>query len=237
MKRKSLLLLFVALLGFAGCSSSPPGDTAREIAASPMVQKVKGTGYLVLPDDPGGEGIVFYPGGLVQEKAYLPLLERFAEDGYTCLLLSVPFDLAVLASSKAERRHDIEGISVWHLAGHSLGGAMAATYLAKMRPDDIASLLLLGAYPPKGSDLSDLKIPVISIYGENDTVLTMENFEAGRSLLPPDTVYKVIPGGNHAMMGDYGPQKKDGEPEISPEEQWAQVVQIFEQSVKQQVTQ
>ena len=45
-----------------------------------------------------------------------------------------------------------------------------------------------------------------------------------RALLPADTTYVAIEGGNHAGFGRYGPQAGDNEATITPEAQQAQVV-------------
>ncbi|MGN0999789.1 MAG: alpha/beta hydrolase, partial [Faecousia sp.] len=47
-------------------------------------------------------------------------------------------------------------------------------------------------------------------------------YEKYASNLPEGSVEIILEGGNHAGFGAYGPQKKDGAPNISPESQWAQ---------------
>jgi len=51
----------------------------------------------------------------------------------------------------------------------------------------------------------------------------MEKFDETKALLPADTQYVVIDGGNHAQFGSYGFQPGDNEATISPEEQWTQI--------------
>ena len=60
-------------------------------------------------------------------------------------------------------------------------------------------------------------------------MLNREVLEAGTQYLPEDAVLQVIPGGNHAQFGSYGPQKGDGEPLISPAEQWAETAALIEE--------
>ena len=53
-----------------------------------------------------------------------------------------------------------------------------------------------------------------------------------RAMLPEDTAETVIPGGNHAGFGCYGPQNGDGEAGISATEQiqyTAEVITAFVQ--------
>ena len=78
------------------------------------------------PEDPEA-GIVFYPGGKVQAEAYAPLLRDLAEEGFLCVLVPMPFNLAVFDVNGADgSQAQFPDIDEWILMGHSLGGAMAA---------------------------------------------------------------------------------------------------------------
>ena len=59
---------------------------------------------------------------------------------------------------------------------------------------------------------------------------------AAQDLLPPETKYITIEGGNHSQFGSYGLQSGDNAATISPEEQWTQTadatVQILAALVK-----
>lgn len=52
------------------------------------------------PEDPVA-GFIFYPGGKVEYTAYSPLMLALAEQNILCVLLEMPFNLAVLDSSAA----------------------------------------------------------------------------------------------------------------------------------------
>ena len=110
------------------------------------------------------------------------------------------------------------------MAGHSLGGAMAAMYSAE-HLDSLEGLILLGAYPtvPMQAD----GFSVLSIYGSEDLVLNKESFEQGRSFMPKEYTELCIEGGNHAQFGNYGVQKGDGTATLSPEEQQRQTVEAI----------
>ena len=49
-------------------------------------------------------GFIFYPGGKVEYTAYLPLMNSLAEEGILCVLLKMPFNLAVLDMNAAGNR-------------------------------------------------------------------------------------------------------------------------------------
>ena len=171
------------------------------------------------------KGFVFYPGGKVEHTAYIPLLATLAEQGYVCFLAKMPFHLAVFNMNAA---NDIirnnHQITEWYIGGHSLGGAMASVYASK-NSDQLRGIIFLGAYP--SSDLSDTGLKMISIYGENDLIINRDKLEETRVNAPSGSFYYEMEGANHGGFGDYGPQKGDGEAEISGIEQRKETVRII----------
>jgi len=167
-------------------------------------------------------GLIFYPGGKVQFEAYAPLLSELAQNNILCVLVHMPANLAVLNSNAADsviEKHP--EVTKWYIAGHSLGGAMAANYVAS-NTDGFEGLILLAAYSTV--DLSASGLKVLSIYGSNDGVLNMEKYNETVSNLPKDATFHIIDGGCHAMFGAYGEQKGDGIPAISFAEQTEETV-------------
>ena len=77
-------------------------------------------------------GFIFYPGGKVQAEAYVPLMTACAEKGILCCLVQMPFNLAIFDVNAADGlQKKFPSIEKWYIGGHSLGGAMAASYLNK----------------------------------------------------------------------------------------------------------
>lgn len=185
---------------------------------------------LFLPDDPQA-GLIFYPGGKVEHTAYAPLMRACADRGILCVLVKMPWNLAVLdanaADGIAERFPEIEA---WYIGGHSLSGAMAANYAAD-HSGEFEGLILLAAYSTE--DLSGTGLDVLSIYGSEDRVLSLEKYEANRDHLPADATEVVIEGGCHAGFGAYGPQDGDGTPSISGEEQVKRTVAEIQNWMKE----
>lgn len=191
-----------------------PGDVS-------ILQDDKGN-YTVLPQKAGDTGIIFYPGGKVDERAYLPLLKKYAENGITCILVKMPFHLAVFNMNGADGiQKQYPRITKWYLAGHSLGGAMAAVYIAD-HSADYEGLILLGAYSTK--DLSDSDLKVLLIDGDQDRIINQKQAEKNMNHYPQNTYEIVISGGNHCQFGSYGFQKGDGQASISAKEQWQETV-------------
>jgi pimeloyl-ACP methyl ester carboxylesterase len=102
------------------------------------------------------------------------------------------------------------------MAGHSLGGSMAAKYTSNNR-DKIDGLILLASYSV--DDLSEYTGRVLSILGTKDMGIDQEKLDETSVNLPADTEFFIIEGGNHAQFGDYGFQKGDNIADIPLEEQ------------------
>ena len=177
-------------------------------------------------------GLILYPGGRVDVRSYAPVAAAIASYGYLVVVPRVHLNLAVLepnaASDAIEAHPEIES---WSVGGHSLGGAMAAQYASK-NVDKLDGLVLLAAYANEGIDLSKSDLQVIDIVGTLDGVLNQENHTAGMTLLPPDTDFKELEGGNHGQFGDYGPQPGDNPAEISPAEQWKATADVVAELLK-----
>ncbi len=180
------------------------------------VTRLTDTLTVFAPEDPRA-GLIFYPGGKVEHTAYAPLLRACARRGVLCVLVRMPCNLAVLNADGADGvRERFPEIDRWYIGGHSLGGAMAASYAAK-HAEDLDGLVLLAAYSTE--DLTRSGLAVCSITGSEDGVLNREKYDADRANLPADTVEIVLDGGCHAGFGSYGPQAGDGTPRISGAEQ------------------
>ena len=219
-----------ALIGagaFVYWGMTPQQATPTAIAAMSGSEGVKVTdtpaGYrFALESMPTTDpiGLVLYPGGHVDPRAYAPLATQMARQGVVVVVPRMPLSLAFLDIDAAKRAMAAEpGIGTWIVGGHSLGGTAACLFV-KGNPGKAAGLLLLASYPPDGCDLSNAKGPdgkplqVLSIRGKRDELVTAKDIAESKPLLPPDTIYLTIPGGNHAQFGSYGPQAGDGTPKI-----------------------
>ena len=131
----------------------------------------------------------------------------------------MPLSLAVFDSNAAD---DIIAaypeIEKWVIGGHSLGGAMASSYVYN-HEGAVDGLVLWASYPAENNDLSSRQLSVASMYGTEDGSAA-ELPEIGERLLP-DPEWLVMEGGNHAQFGYYGVQSGDGVATISREEQHA----------------
>ena len=152
---------------------------------------------------------IFYPGGRVDPRAYASLMRRIAMEGYLVVVPSMPFNIAILASSSAEKIVTAyPEIDHWVIGGHSVGGTAAALYTDKA-PQIIEGLAIWASYPSDGTDISDQDIPVLSIYGSREVRVNDESVGKRKHLLPEDTRYVRIEGGDHHQFGSYEIEPKD----------------------------
>lgn len=173
-------------------------------------------------DGSGNEAaLIFYPGAKVEYTAYIPMLYQLAEKGADVFLLKMPCNLSFLGRSRADDILEEYAYDHWYMGGHSLGGAMAASYVSE-HLKELDGLILLAAYPT--GNLNAEGFSVLSVYGSEDGVLNRGQVEKGRAYMPKDYTELCIKGGNHAQFGNYGIQDKDGIPLLSAEEQQEQTV-------------
>lgn len=164
---------------------------------------------LLSPDQPTDTALIFYPGAKVEESAYLPLLEQLRQEGLACILVPMPFHMAIFDSDAAlDVMKQFPDISHWYIGGHSMGGAMASQF-ASQHPDLVEGLILLGAYPYGEYAAED----TLTVYGSLNTSVA-EKIDYTENVV-------IIEGGNHAQFGNYGPQKGDAPAEITDAEQQA----------------
>lgn len=237
--RSFLIILAVILVGLivgaaitlfflnARNAARPEAISALEPTPSLSIENVSGEDWLAFApvDREPDTGLIIYPGGLVDPRAYAPLAAEIAAAGYLVILDPMPLNLAVIDASSAEEIvAAFPTVEAWAIGGHSLGGAMAADFAAA-NPQLVDGLALWAAYPAGGTDLSGLDLEVISVYGSADTVATVEEVVAGAPLLPPDTKFLPIEGGNHTQFGYYGEglQRGDSPATVSRAEQQARI--------------
>ncbi|MDF1541970.1 MAG: alpha/beta fold hydrolase [Anaerosomatales bacterium] len=167
-------------------------------------------GIVFMPPATPDAGLVLYPGGRVEARAYAPLARMIADEGFLVVIQPMPLNLAVFGIGRAQRALDaFPEVDSWAVGGHSLGGSMAAEFVAR-NPDHVDGLVLLASYPAPSTDLTDSGFGVISVWGTNDGLVTEEDVEDSRLRLPPSAKMIVIDGGNHAGFGAYGAQAGDG---------------------------
>lgn len=224
-----LLILTLVLGAFTAWASTPLGPEEAALAAlrSGAGLEVETKPWITFK--PTGAkpttGFILYPGGRVDPRSYAPLARDIATAGHRVVIVPMPLNLAVFAPGRAnEVIAAYSDVDIWAIGGHSLGGAMAARYVLD-HPGAVKGLVLWAAFPAASDDLSGRDaLAALSIYGTRDGLLTEEELAASKTLLPPDTCWVAIKGGNHAQFGAYGVQGGDNTATLSAAQQQTRIV-------------
>jgi hypothetical protein len=224
-------ILLIGVLGFVFWASATPEPMPQAIAALASDENVSVSQdeWLVFTpaDGKADAGLIFYPGGKVDPVSYAPAARSIAEAGYQVVIVPMPLNLAFFSPDKADEViAEFPEVNRWGIAGHSLGGSMAARFVYE-HPGEIGGLALWAAYPAGTDDIGDRTLPVTVIFGTQDGLASLDEIEGGRPLLPPKGRWVPIEGGNHAQFGWYGPQSGDNPATISRENQQEQIVEAM----------
>lgn len=212
------ITILVIMLGFLIWAMNPaqPTDRAQQALVAGEGLNIEHSDWLSFQptDTDVRAGFIIYPGGHVDPRAYAPVARAISREGFAVFIVPMPLNLAVFGYEKAgEVIKANPQIEVWAIGGHSLGGAMAARYAAR-NPGQVQGLVLWASYPAQADLLNQSTLKIASIYATQDGLATVEDIRNSRGLLPADTLWVEITGGNHAQFGDYGPQSGDGEARI-----------------------
>ena len=189
------------------------------------IEKNEYDGVLTYGSADSNLGLIFYPGAKVEYTAYEPLMKQLASKGIFCVLIEMPYNIPIFGISSAYGIQDLyPNVDKWYMMGHSLGGAMAGTYLVD-NYRDYEGLILLASYVSDSLIHTDLN--VISIYGSEDKILNMNNYEKSKKNYPDSFEEMIIYGGNHSYFGVYGLQNGDGKATITNEQQIQQTVDVI----------
>ncbi|HWP79918.1 MAG TPA: alpha/beta hydrolase [Candidatus Acidoferrum sp.] len=224
--RKRLLIFFLVLtlaeLAWLGMRTNYHADEAA-LAAAATAEVVDG-GLVFMPESEITAGVILYPGGQTQHKAYALLAKELSQQGCLVVIPKMTLNMAIFSPQAAEAYLNTYGDKTdnWYVGGHSVGGVAAAQYVSEY-PAKVKGLILLASY--SSQNISQLGVRVLSINATNDLVLDAARKTKYAGYLPADTTAVDIEGGNHSGFGSYGQQEGDGEPAISQTEQRAQIIE------------
>ena len=225
-----LAVVVVVALGFVVWGGTPQLASVEAVAALASDGSVTVTEDRWITFTPPGvaptTGFIFYPGARVDPRAYAQLARALATRGTQVVIVPMPLNLAVLASGRAaEVIAAYPEVGAWAVGGHSLGGAMAASF-ASRHAGAVDGLVLWAAYPASGDDLSARDdLAVLSVYATLDGLMTAAERIASEERLPASTCWAAIEGGNHAQFGAYGVQRGDNPATLSASAQQVRVME------------
>ena len=216
----SWFIVGISFLLWLYISYKASGFNPSVLEPSPTVNVVKFDNRLEFePVKKAGKIFVFFPGALVDPYAYAPMCHKIAEAGFKAVIVFMPYRLAQFGYNKPSATALFSDTSKqYFLSGHSKGAAIATRFIHE-KIAKISGLILMGTTHPVSFDLSDLKIPVMKIYGLNDGVATPGKVESNKNKLPEKTIFVPIAGGNHSQFAYYGFQLGDKKAGISRDEQ------------------
>lgn len=187
--------------------SHADADATAYLNGTENVSVNKLSNSLFLDGSGNDTALIFYPGAKVEYTSYLPLLMELADKGVDCYIVEMPFNLAFLDMNAADSIINSTDYSHYILAGHSLGGVAASSYVN--HSSNVDGLILLAAYPTE-----KITKPTLSIYGSEDHVLDMKKYTESKPLISNLTEFEIA-GGNHAQFACYGNQSGDGAANIT----------------------
>ena len=203
----AILIFGFVIISFLGIQwvtyARPPLQEAIELLESDGLVTVTHEPWLTFipAESELKTGFIFYPGGRIDPRGYASLMHAIASEGYLVVVPKMPINMAVFNPNIADEIIDHHPeINHWVIAGHSVGGVMAAQYSYENR-EHIEGLMIWASYPAGNSDLSDADIPVVSIYGSLDPKVNDSSVVERKVLLPEDTQYVRIQGGGHHQFG------------------------------------
>lgn len=225
------VILFVALAIYSNDYYRADSEAVESFMQDIDVQEVTlADGSIACVPESPVTGIIFYPGAKVENTAYIPLMRALASEGVLAVVAKMPYNLAFLKQTAADGiRAEFPYIENWYMAGHSLGGSMAASYVSN-HADEYDGLILLASYSTV--DLSETDLKVATIFGDMDEIMDRDNYDENKHNLPNGYQANVLNGGNHSGFGMYGHQEGDGEATISNTRQIKETADIIIDFIK-----
>lgn len=142
-------------------------------------------------------GLVYFQGALVDAVAYAPLCRSIAQQtpAIVCLIQS-PLRLSFFCGLKRARAAmaDFEGVDVWNLGGHSLGGTTACNLVAETKAEKkigASGVCMHAAY----SLLDVCTVPglrSLQVLAELDGIVSSDKLHANAKFLPDDIKARIL---------------------------------------------
>jgi len=228
--KTGLVILLIGLIArgvmWATYARPPLPDAAAALESDADVAVVEEPWLAFSPvkEDPK-TGFIFYPGGRINPQGYAAIMHSIVAEGYLVVVPEMPINMAAFKPNLADEIISAyPEIVHWVIGGHSVGGTMAAQY-TKNHPDQIDGLIIWASYPADNADISSFDLPVSLIYGELDPRVNAASVAERKHLLPADTVYVAIKGGDHHQFGSYQIKPEEHHAVISRSDQFAEITQ------------
>ncbi len=177
------VVLIIGVVGFVIWGNTPLGPMPEALIAlesDANVAVVTDPWLSFMPtQEAKNTGLIFYPGGRVDPRSYAPMARAIAEEGYPVVIVPMPLNLAVFGIGRAaDVMAAYPEVEHWVIGGHSLGGAMAASFIHD-NPGQMDGLFFTAAYPSGSADLSGFTdLRVTSVSATEDGLATPDKIDA-----------------------------------------------------------
>lgn len=190
-----------------------PLPETRAFADQPgfRVEEARDGSLTFLPDAPNGRGLLIMHGAVIKPMSYANTAAFFARRGYTVYLPYGPGRMSIAAIDTTASRIPGFGLEDWYLIGHSMGG-MASLSVARLLPGYFRAGALWATAMPE--DFSELSLPLLFLWGDQDGLLGPERYATARGRLPETTEFVTVEGANHRDFAMYSHQYFDGPGEL-----------------------
>ncbi len=119
-----VIVLGLAVFGYSATRPAEPMPQAIAALQSDVRVQVKTEPWLIFQPSTGQPktGFIFYPGGLVDPRAYAPVAHEIAARGYLVVIVPMPINLAFLGTDRAQDVvSEFPGVQNWALGGQLAG--------------------------------------------------------------------------------------------------------------------
>jgi hypothetical protein len=170
------------------------------------------TWLVLIPQSPIiTSGLILYPEGYQDIRMYAPIGRRLAEKGIAVVLLSRKEKIPPTMEEEVKRISAVmtayPQVKKWFIGAHTWGADVAA-YAANHLTDPISGVILWAGRFDAANSLAPSPLPVLMVYGSLDEDHTSFLSEV-KPLLPSQTEWEIIPGGNRVNFANFGPMPAD----------------------------
>jgi hypothetical protein len=145
-------------------------------------------------------GIILFPGTQTEPRSNAYLAGRLATAGYNVYIKKPLKNLGTkVKDTLGEVIENNRQIKTWVVCAFADDLANAQVQL-EVHPDQVSGLIMVGSYPDKRADYTELKIPTLCILASRDGLYPTEGIDAIKTRLPKKTDVKILYGGNHTQF-------------------------------------
>lgn len=171
--------------------------------------------------------VIFYPGALIDVAAYSIWAAELADDGYPVFLVTMPFELAMLAPQRAEQVLARFPQREYVIGGHSLGGYTASKFAVERleeKDPQLKGIFYLASYTEEDPILKDSELASLVVTGSQDEDIKEKNVLAKKAAYPKNSQFVSINRGDHLGFASVAGHQEKGLSESQQQKQVAETL-------------